>query len=658
VSPSRIANDFVTEPTALAAWRDGNQRYLTLALARLRATLEKQDFDDARLSEAAEAMPSLPALETTVEVFGLSPFERDILLMCAGVELDASFASLCVELRGGGPAFGFALATLPQAHWSALSAAAPLRYWRLIELGAGGGLTTRELRIDERILHHLIGLTHVDERLAGLVDHVVETHAVGASHERLAEQVAAIWARPTQEDGRPVIELLGNDGAAKAAVASLACAQLGARLLRMSAAEIPMGSEEREQVALLWEREALLTGAVLLLDADDLADSETRRVTGFVQRLRAPLIVGCAEPLQARRLNVHRVEVPKPDKPESRELWRAELGPYLASLNGGLEAVLGQFALSLQGIRSASAAVRRTEMSDDGEVGEVLWQACRGQARPRLEGLAERIEPRAGWDDIVLPEPQMSTLQELALHLAQRSKVYGEWGFEAKSSRGLGFATLFAGESGTGKTMAAEVIAGDLGIDLYRIDLSQVVSKYIGETEKNLARVFEAAEDGGAILLFDEADALFGKRSEVKDSHDRYANVEVSYLLQRMETYRGLAILTTNQKAALDNAFLRRLRFVVLFPFPDESSRERIWRTVFPDETPLGDLDFARLARLNLTGGNIRNVALNAAFLAAHAGEPVGVSHIVRAARQEYAKLDRPRPDAELRALIGTGGAR
>jgi len=200
--------------------------------------------------------------------------------------------------------------------------------------------------------------------------------------------------------------------------------------------------------------------------------------------------------------------------------------------------------------------------------------------------------------------------------------------------------------------MASEVLANELRLDLYRIDLSRVVSKYIGETEKNLSRVFDAAEEGGAILLFDEADALFGKRSDVKDSHDRYANIEVSYLLQRMEAYRGLAVLTTNRKEALDTAFLRRIRFSVEFPFPDAAHREEIWRRVFPKQTPTQDLRPDRLARLNAAGGNIHNIALGAAFLAADASEPVGMSHLLTAARHEFAKLERPLADSEVAGWI------
>jgi SpoVK/Ycf46/Vps4 family AAA+-type ATPase len=291
---------------------------------------------------------------------------------------------------------------------------------------------------------------------------------------------------------------------------------------------------------------------------------------------------------------------------------------------------------------------RDGKLLNEQEQADRLWEICRRQARPHLDELAQRIEPSATCEDLVLPEPQRRILHEIAMHVRQRNMVYETWGFAAKGSRGLGISALFAGASGTGKTMAAEVLAHSLRLDLYRIDLSQVVSKYIGETEKNLRKVFDAAEGAAAILLFDEADALFGKRSEVKDSHDRYANVEVSYLLQRMEAYRGLAILTTNMKGALDQAFLRRIRFVVQFPFPDPAQRSEIWRRIFPRAVPTEGLDWERLARLNVAGGHIRNIAMNAAFLAADAGEPVGMRHLLQAARGEYAKLEKPLSDAEI----------
>jgi SpoVK/Ycf46/Vps4 family AAA+-type ATPase len=274
---------------------------------------------------------------------------------------------------------------------------------------------------------------------------------------------------------------------------------------------------------------------------------------------------------------------------------------------------------------------------------------CLIASRPRLDALAQRIEPRADWDALVIAEPEKKLLEQIAAHARGRLKVYNEWGFGRRMNRGTGVTALFAGESGTGKTMAAEVIASELRLNLYRIDLSAVVSKYIGETEKNLRRVFDAAEDGGTILLFDEADALFGKRSEVKDSHDRYANIEVNYLLQRMELYRGLAILATNMKSALDTAFVRRLRFIVNFAFPGAGERKRIWEKALPPETPRDTLDYERLARFNLTGASIHNVALNAAFLAASMGKRVSMPLVLEAARSEFRKLDKPVNEADFR---------
>jgi len=269
-----------------------------------------------------------------------------------------------------------------------------------------------------------------------------------------------------------------------------------------------------------------------------------------------------------------------------------------------------------------------------------------------MSDLAQRIESNATWEDLVLPDAQCQTLQEITAQVRQRVTVYETWGFGQQTSRGLGISALFVGASGTGKTLAAEVLAHELRLDLYRIDLSSVVSKYIGETEKNLRRVFDAAEEGGAVLLFDEADALFGKRSEVKDSHDRYANIEVSYLLQRMETYRGLAILTTNMKSALDTAFLRRIRFIVQFPFPDAIQRAEIWRRIFPPATPTEGLDIDKLARLNVAGGNIRNMAINAAFLAADEHEPVRMHHLLRAAQSEYTKMEKSLAEAGIGGWI------
>jgi SpoVK/Ycf46/Vps4 family AAA+-type ATPase len=279
-----------------------------------------------------------------------------------------------------------------------------------------------------------------------------------------------------------------------------------------------------------------------------------------------------------------------------------------------------------------------------------LFEAARGQCGTELASLAPQIEVHYKWDDLILPPDVKAQLREICSQAESRSVVYGKWVFDRKLSLGKGLNVLFSGSPGTGKTMGAEVIAHELGLDLYRIDLSQVVSKYIGETEKNLDRIFTAAEDSNAILFFDEADALFGKRSEVRDAHDRYANIEISYLLQKMEEYQGISFLATNLRQNIDDAFVRRLQAIVEFPFPDEEYRRRIWENVFPAEAPRGeDVQFELLAReVRLAGGNIKNMALAASFYAAAEGGEIHLSHLIHAAYREHQKLARSWTPSEL----------
>jgi SpoVK/Ycf46/Vps4 family AAA+-type ATPase len=344
------------------------------------------------------------------------------------------------------------------------------------------------------------------------------------------------------------------------------------------------------------------------------------------------------------------VEVTKPTPTEQEALWKKALANLASDEVGKLAAQFSLNAGEIGRIAHNVLSIWNDQETEQTSLGKRLWQACLSATRPQLDQLAQRIDVKATWDDIVLPAEELSTMKQIAAQVGERSRVYNQWGFSDRMNRGLGISALFAGESGTGKTMAAEVIANELMLNLYRIDLSSVVSKYIGETEKNLRKLFDAAEDSGAILFFDEADALFGKRSEVKDSHDRYANIEINYLLQRMESDRGLAILTTHMNSALDKAFLRRLRFVVTFPFPNIEQRKQIWLKVFPPQTPLDDhMDYDRLAKLNLTGGSIHNVALNAAFLAARDAAKVSMSMVLNAARTEFKKLEQPIKESDFR---------
>ena len=661
------------ETAVLHTWPEANQRYLAAALAEVRAALRRHTAPDGERVEAclspetcdeiAHEMAMPPALERLCQLFGLSAFERGVLLLCAGMELEASFAGLCAtahdDPQRAYPTFGLALAALPEAHWSALMPTASLRRWRLVDMRPGGTMVTSPLRIDERILHYLTGLQPLDENLVGFALPVsVDEALLVPSHRQVVEQIAALWAQEAEPGRLPVIQLCGIEAAGKRVLAAAACARLGLGLYRMPATVLPDGPHEFDSLLRLWEREAALSTSALLLDADDLDAGDAdrrRRLCRFLEEVAGPLLVASRERVHVPHRPVVTLDVQKPTRREQQALWENGLGPYAATLNGQVDQLTAQFDLSGPSIRAACAhtlgEAAAVEAAPD-TLEPMLWKACRVQARRQLAGMAHCIEPVATWDDLVLPPPQREVLREVGAHVRHRLRVYETWGFAARSSRGLGITALFAGPSGTGKTLAAEVLAHDLRLDLYHIDLSQVVSKYIGETEKNLGRVFDAAEEGGAVLLFDEADALFGKRSEVKDSHDRYANIEVSYLLQRMEAYRGLAILTTNMKRALNDAFQRRIRFAVTFPFPDTEQRAEIWRRIFPAETPTRGLDVETLAQLNAAGGTIRNIALHAAFLAAEAGEPIGMAHVLRAARRVYAKLEKPLTDNEIRGWV------
>lgn len=648
---------------SLDRWQTANQSQLQAALALVREALSNYiaklegtpPEPDRRRSQpqdltAAAELPAPSALETLCTTFNLSHFERDLLLLSAGLELDANFVSLCAAAQGDSrrtyATFGLALAALPEAHWSAILPESPLRFWRLIEVNTGDSLVRSPLRIDERILHYLTGNFYLDHRLRGTIEPVEVAANLPPSQQKIVERIVNFWQQDYswKQSG---IQLCGEDGG-KLAIAAAACAQVGITLQVLQGAEIPAALAEREALLRLWEREAILTDSILLLECEGLDSGEMNRAVRLLERLHSFLIVTSREPLRIRRRSLLRLDVKKPSLREQQQLWRGALGSLAGQGDGQIEHLAMQFNLSPQGIEAACQEFKLQEATD----WQLLWDACRAQARSRLEDLAQRLEPAATWEDLVLPPLQVQSLKQIGAHVRQRVKVYENWGFANKGSRGLGISALFAGLSGTGKTMAAEVLAQELRLDLYRIDLSSVVSKYIGETEKNLRRVFDAAETGGAILLFDEADALFGKRSEVKDSHDRYANIEVSYLLQRMEEYRGLAILTTNLKSALDTAFLRRLRFIVQFPFPDAAQRVEIWRRIFPANTPAQGLDWVKLGRLNVAGGNIRNIALNAAFLAADAGERVQMKHLLAAARSEYNKLEKSLTDAEVRDWV------
>ncbi|GHG00504.1 ATP-binding protein [Streptomyces zaomyceticus] len=687
-------------------WARDNQRCLALAASAAAARLDARPDDADEPARAAELLAAevrettgrQTGLDRLCGLFALTAFERDVLIAVAAPELGLPAAK-------GPVTFARALAGLSDPHWSALLPDAPLRGWRLLDVPAQlppaefGGLSQLPLAVDERILHALLGADTMDDRLAGrgrLVSSVCRLApgqgAVVASlaalvrpapgtegclltgEDRLTRRQAVVDA--AERIGLTVLVVDGDDlpdtAPSTDTLARLLAREAGlglrlllvegtaaslARCLRLLTAGVPLGvptvlsADEapagsdlpvlRLPAATASERRVLFAGALrearLEDDAAELADRHPLTPAGIalaVQRSgRLADGRGTAGPVSAGPVS----EGPATDRPET-EGPRTE-GP--GTERCGPDPVAGGPAPAGSG-----GDLPRVDRPDVSAVSAV----CRAIAERPLHGLATVRRPIAGLGELVLPDQATRSLRALLAHVRRRRRVHGEWGY-GERDRGLAVTALFAGPSGTGKTTAAEAVAHELGFDVVAADLSQVVSKYIGETEKHLARLFEAAENG-SVLLFDEGDALFAKRTQVRDSRDRYANLEVSYLLQRLETYRGIAILTTNTREAIDPAFVRRMRFVVTFPFPDAEQRTRLWAGAFPAGVPTEGLDPVRLAQLAVSGGTIAQLAMHAAFLAADEGEPVGMHHVLDAARIECDKLERPLAAHETRGWL------
>ena len=636
-------------------WPERNQRWLAEELVLLRHRLDQTEPPNPGSVTVDEAEFE-PALERCTALFGLSRFERHLLLLAAGFELDSgvrqavanAYARANEGSRACQPSFSLAFATLEEPHWDALSPQAPLRRWKLVELEGRSSPAVQPIGVDERILHFITGVPSFDERLQGLVRPLRPRRSTDPTEAalRIARDLALF-------DGRSPLVIATQDGFDRdelIAVAQDALAEADCIGLWISASDLPSDAAELSELALRVDREASLSGGVAVIDAGlEGSEQEQRAAAALVSRLLGPvLLLGSCDPGRFVRLPGRRIFRVGVTSPHNGARQRIGGSARSDALSEALRPALQQFRLS-----SASLDGVIEQFADDviettspNEQQELVWAACREAARGGLDTLAQRVESRAGFDDLVIPPTQLSLLREIAQHLRHRATVYEDWGMRGKTMRGQGLCVLFTGETGTGKTLAAEAIANEAGLDLYRIDLATVVSKYIGETEKNLKRVFDAAEASGAVLLFDEADALYGKRSDVKDSHDRYANIEIAYLLQRVEAYRGLAILTTNFRSALDRSFLRRIRYIVQFPFPDPAAREQIWRRELPSTAPLEDVDFPTLARMQMSGGQIANVAVNAAFLAAGDGRQISMRHLRQSAQREAAKLERPLVEA------------
>ncbi len=619
-------------------------------------------------------------LEHLTAAFDLDPFERDALLLCLVPALDLRYERLYAYLQDHvnrkRPTVNLVLALLaepglqPLSLLSYFATDASLFKYEILERVTDSGAArplwlSQTLYPDETIVAWLLGKYQPH---AALNSHASLRWPEPNQTDRLL--AAELWPRLERAaDQQPLIAFYGPDQASQQAAARLLAAQLQRPLLTVDLAAVTGGGVPLSRALKLALRDARLTGAIPYLTGWDAGLVDGAPPPDLLAQVCAhpgPVLLAGSARWQPRGMDPERerylfwVETSRPSYAQRRILWQHCLDQAASTSDGATEqpmdnmditTLAGQFLLTAGQIQDAVASARsmaaqqgRSLHNDD------LLAAARAHSSPRLAGLARHITPRYTWSDLILPQDQVAMLHELVATIRGRPRVLEEWGLGRKLAASRGVTILFSGQPGTGKTMAAEVIAAELGLDLYKIDLSSVVSKYIGETEKNLERIFNEAESSNAILFFDEADALFGKRSEVHDAHDRYANIEISYLLQRMEAYDGVTILATNLGANLDEAFTRRLQFAVDFPFPDEADRLRIWQTLFPAGVPThSELDLALLARrFELAGGNIRNILVSATYLAAADGGYMTMEHLLHGTRRELQKMGRLVDAAEL----------
>jgi ATP-dependent 26S proteasome regulatory subunit len=631
----------------------------SFALAHAKATQRAQ-----ALVEIARSQGEVPRLLHLSNAFDLDRFELDIFLVCVAPSLDLRYERLYSYLQDDvtrrSPSVNLALDLLTAPGSERLPGLAyftpdaHLFKHRLIEpisdAGTKGSLLSRAFAPDPTIVSWLLGQYRPHAELRPWATWFPSPLEIDETDKLLA---ADVWQHLDRLlDEQPVLVFWGEDRAAQLAAARLCAARLGRPLLTVDLAGAIQSRLPPLAALRLALRDACLTGALPYLVGWDtcLTDGEVLPPEVLAELCAYPdLVIACGQsPWQATGIDrarpLFRVEFPIPNGAQREVLWQHLVTQANVGQRVDVAALASQFALTSDQIRDAVTSARDVALQDRHPLQtQDLLAAARAHSNPRLSSLARKITPRYTWSDIVLPDDQLAQLHEIVDTVRGRSLVLEAWGVGQKLASSAGVTVLFAGPPGTGKTMSAEIIASELGLDLYKIDLSTIVSKYIGETEKNLERIFSDAQSSNAILFFDEADAIFGKRSEVKDAHDRYANIEVSYLLQRMEAYDGVTVLATNLRANLDEAFTRRLQFAVDFPFPEEDDRLHIWQTLFPPELPReSDLDLSLFARrFKLAGGSIRNIIVSAAYLAASDGGQVTMEHLFHGTRREMQKMGR-----------------
>lgn len=616
--------------------------------------------------EASEAANLELPLIRLARIFGLTGWEQEVILLCLAPEIDQRYERIYAYLQDDAarrrPSLALAidlvgddLEVRARARAS-LSESATLMRAGLISLvddgqGAVNHRLSQFLKLDERICAYLLGDRSMPARdwLRTISPHPVEVTGIAQRLIDLAGETV------TGGSAHKLIVALHGDKPEAYALAESVCSGMRVPMLALDANLLAASATSFEAGVREAARESLLMPAGLIVEGADRLAETTAEHDLRLHQLRTALddfawlgFIAAAHPVTAGTSIVHpwlTFEVTAPEINLRASRWRAALSDAdVKATNDEVDSLASRFRPAATDVPAIVVNARMhagLRGKDQEPTLADVESACRDSAAAALAGLARRITPRRRWPDLVLPHGQMRQLHDLADAVSSRRRVMADWGFAARLSRGRGLSALFSGSPGTGKTLSAEIIAGELGLDLFEVDLANVVSKYIGETEKNLSKIFDAAESTSAMLFFDEADALFGKRSEVKEAHDRYANIELSYLLQRIESYEGLVILATNLRRNIDEAFLRRLTYVVEFPFPEAAERRRIWTVCVPSEMPVEKtIDWEFLAcRFNLAGGNIKGAMMQAAYQAAAANRPVAMSDLLLGVRRELEKM-------------------
>jgi ATP-dependent 26S proteasome regulatory subunit len=658
-------------------WREFNTQYLNQEIyqlwQKLQCTIHSSDstapLPQLPKIEQPEGVP-LPTLEILCKKFGLCEVERDVLLLCVAAEIDLSINQLLGQCSGDNetrfPTLHLALNLTSDPGIHAFNQESPIFYWNIVEVATSGHLISAPLKIQPWALQYILGYNYIPPNFVGAltpkrVDSPLES--IPESYEDRATELLKLWTNASTPNR--IVQLIGPDADANQHIAEMVCTHL-----RLSLYTIDLDTFLRLSLTdfnhwlLWWHRRAILQGHVLLIhDTGFLPPDRRATLVKDLTTILTTTLVFSSDKRQSD-LAAPTIDIKPLTTFEQKAIWQDLLGETepelpLETLAPALGPLVSHFNLNAATIHTicgrAIAHIEAEALNQPNEIKALLWQYCRTESRSNLEGLVERIEPKTTWNELVLTDESIGELRQIISTARRRDKVQSDWKMGGDSGRGMGLMGMFFGPPGTGKTTAAEIIALELGLDLYRVDVSQVSDKYIGETEKKLKKIFDESEKSGALLVFDEADSLIGKRTDVKDSKDRYANQSTSYLLQRMEAYIGIAILTTNLPHAIDAAFLRRMQFKVRFEYPTLEQRLEIWKRQFPKEAPIEGLSFQRLAQLNVSGAIIRNIAKAGAYLAADEVEGkqvIRMQHLLAAAWRECLKQGRPITDEEIRGWV------